>query len=119
MILRVSGAVNNQDHRAVFAKVVKDPNFKKGSKVLLFDSGGRYAPTLTEAADLVTMVKEHQKTYFGRFAVVVSNLFHWSVGRMVAAYASLAGAELRVFRGEEVARKWLFAEDDSTKRTDA
>ena len=110
VILRVHGDVTNEDHEVVFAEVVKDQRFKPKSKVLLFDKGGRYAPTLPETSDLVSMIKRYQESDFGRFAVVVTGVFHWGIGRTLAAIAALNAVEFRVFRNEEIAKKWLYEE---------
>jgi len=114
VILRARGDVTNEDHQVVFAEVVKDGRFRKKSKVLLFDKGGRYAPTLSESVDLVTLIKEYQEANFDRFAVLVTGLLHWSIGRMVAAFAVLSNVEFRVFRDEEIARKWLYEDSESS-----
>jgi hypothetical protein len=110
VILRARGDVTNEDHQVIFAEVVKDGRFRKKSKVLLFDKGGRYAPTLSESADLVSLIKRYQKTDFDRFAVVVTGVFHWGIGRMMAAFATLNAVEFRVFRDDEVAKMWLYDE---------
>jgi hypothetical protein len=112
LILRARGDVTNEDHQAIFADVVKDARFRKKSKVLLFDKDGKYTPTLSESADLVTLIKEYQEDNFDRFAVVVTSVLHWSIGRMIAAYATLSKVEFRVFRDEEIARRWLYEENE-------
>jgi hypothetical protein len=108
IIIRADGLVNNEDHRVVFQQIVDDPNFTNGSIILLFDKGGRYSPTMQEAMELVLIIKQFQKTQFSRFAVVVTSMFHWSVGRLLAAYAKMQNVEFRVFRDEQTARMWLF-----------
>ena len=107
VILRVSGTVNNDDHRVVFEEVIADEGFAPGSNVLLFDRGGKYSPSASEAFELVKLIKSYQELGFGRFAVVVTRMFHWTVGRLVAAYAANEDVEFRVFRDEKIAKKWL------------
>jgi hypothetical protein len=108
VIIRADGVVTNEDHRVVFQQIVNDANFSKGSKILLFDKGGRYSPTMQEAMDLVLLIKQFQREQFSRFAVIVTSMFHWSVGRLLAAYAKMQNVSFRVFREETSARIWLF-----------
>ena len=89
VIIRADGLVTNEDHRVVFQQIAEDPNFKNGSNILLFDKGGRYSPTMQESMELVLIIKQYQNEYFSRFAVVVTSMFHWSVGRLLAAYAKI------------------------------
>jgi hypothetical protein len=112
VIIRADGVVNNEDHRVVFQRIVDDPNFKKESKILLFDTGGRYSPTMQEAMELILIIKQFQEEHFSRFAVIVTSMFHWSVGRLLAAYAKMHNVGFRVFRDEESARMWLFERND-------
>jgi hypothetical protein len=107
VILRVSGTVDNEDHRTVFGDVVADDGFVAGTNVLLFDTGGKYSPSAAEALELVRIIKSYQDLGLGRFAVIVTGVFHWAVGRMMAAYAANEGVEFRVFRNEAVAKRWL------------
>jgi len=107
VIIKVSGQVDNEDHRHLFEEIVQDPNFTPGSDLLLFDKGGKYSPTAAEASELITITKKFQESSFGKFAVVVSNIFHWSVGRLLAAYAAMNNVKFRVFRKEAAARMWL------------
>ncbi|MFH1754583.1 MAG: hypothetical protein ABIA59_02660 [Candidatus Latescibacterota bacterium] len=85
--IRANGMVTNEDHRIVFEQITKDVNFRNGCKVLLYDKGGRYSPTMQEAMELVLIIKQFQNERFSRFAVIVTSMFHWSVGRLLAAYA--------------------------------
>jgi hypothetical protein len=112
VIIRADGVVDNKDHSVVFQQIVDDADFKKGSKILLFDKGGRYSPTMQETMDLIVTIKQFQRENFSRFAVIVTSMFHWSVGRLLAAYAKMQNVEFRVFRDEESARMWLFEDGD-------
>jgi len=110
VVVRVSGKLNNEDHRVCFDGIVADPEFTAGTGVLLFDTGGLYAPSSDEAQALVALVSDYQKKpekQMGPFAVVVSGTFHWGVGRMLAAYAVIDKTRFRVFRSEAAARAWL------------
>ena len=108
VIIRADGLVTNEDHRVVFQKIAEDPSFKKGSKVMLFDKGRRYSPTMQESMELILIIKQFQKEQFSRFAVIVTSMFHWSVGRLLAAYAKMQHVEFRVFRDEQSAKMWLY-----------
>lgn len=108
VVIRVSGTVDNEDHRLCFDAMLADPEFHPGMGVLLFDTGGLYAPSSQEAQELVAIVSDFQKNRnMGPFAVVVSGTFHWGVGRMLAAYALIDKTRFRVFRSEAAARAWL------------
>lgn len=113
IVIRAKGVVTNEDHSVVFEQIANDPKFEQGSKILLFDKGGRYSPTMQEAMELVAVIKGYQASHFSRFAVIVTSMFHWSVGRLLAAYAKMQNVEFRVFRDEQTARMWLF--EDSEK----
>lgn len=113
VILRAYGDVTNEDHERAFARIVKDSRFKSKSKVLIYDNVGRYAPTITESTELVSLIGKYQEKEFDRLAVVVSGVFHWGVGRMMAAYAAMNDVEFRVFRNDEIAIKWLYDEQDN------
>jgi hypothetical protein len=112
VIIRADGSVDNEDHRVVFQQIAEDPNFKRGSKVILFDKGGRYSPTMQESMELILIIKQYQSQYFSRFAVVVTSMFHWSVGRLLAAYAKRQHVEFRVYRDEQAARMWLYEDSE-------
>ena len=60
VVVRVSGKLSNEDHRACFDGIVTDPDFISGTAILLFDTGGLYAPSSEEAQALVALVSDYQ-----------------------------------------------------------
>ena len=61
VVIRVSGKVDNEDHRVCFDAILADPEFTPGIGVLLFDTGGLYAPSSDEAQAFVKQIGEYQK----------------------------------------------------------
>jgi hypothetical protein len=100
--------VTDEDFRKAFKKVIADPRFRRGSKVLTYDLESAYEPTMTDPKEAAMTIKSFMSHFSPRVAVVVGHEASVGLGQLIQRYCEEFGVAFRVFRDPEQAKDWLY-----------
>ncbi len=105
--IRVEGAGNFQKGLESILRVANDDRFKPEFNVLVDLCRLHYSPSLAELHDFASVLISLKEKCSGKAALVVSNFFHFGLGKLLSHLLSLAGINVQVFRTASDAVHWF------------
>jgi len=108
VIFTVKEKVTDKDFRAMFEKVIVDPRFKRGSKLLTYDLESALEPTTSNPRESAATIHSFMSHFAPRVAVVVNSQASVGLGRMIQKYCEDYGVAFQTFRDSEKAKDWLY-----------
>jgi hypothetical protein len=109
--VRLYGAANNEEARAVVAAIKTRVGTYPVEGVLMDVRDVQYAGTSDEASNLGTEFA----SFLGRrrLAFVTRSSVHYGMARMISRRAESSGVDVNVFPDEDAALEWLHSPDTS------
>jgi hypothetical protein len=113
----VRGAITTEEMFQTLDRVVADPDFRAGMKVL---SDHRRMETVVTSDFLMAFVRyldDHGEAFRGStWALVEASEAGYGMGRVAAALTEFQSVDMQVFRDIDQARRWLEAEAPARPR---
>ncbi len=107
--IRVEGNGDFQKGVANLLAVANDARFKNNFNVLVDLCRLNYHPSLEELRAFADVLIPLKEKCAGKTALVVSNWFHYGLGKVLSGFLELAGVKLQVFRKMSDAMQWFNA----------
>jgi hypothetical protein len=106
-IMTASGKVSYKEINGAFENLTRDPDFREGLNILVYDIHSDYNPGTFDMVNAAEHMDSLMKSFSPRIALVVTEGLKYGFGRMLEMYCNIKNIELRVFTELDQAKSWL------------
>ena len=106
-VVTAAGKVTYSEINGAFENLIRDPDFREGLSILVYDKQSDYNPGTFDIVNAAEHMDGLMKSFSPRIALVVTEGLKYGFGRMLEMYCNIKNIELRVFTELDQAKSWL------------